>query len=286
MKRHGFSLPLHPLQVTGWVGVGAVGVGFYLLQLPLLVVAMQAMTGVLFTSLLIVTLAFCLACTLSDSSDPTVEAEREALAQQKAFDSEKYSLQCPICETHVLERTKHCMMCKRCILEFDHHCKWLNNCIGKNNYRYFLGLITALELLMCTTIAAGLATTVAAFTNTETQDKIRDLFKCEELMGYYVANLGVVTLAGLVAVFNGNLVVLHLYLKLKGISSSDFMLARRERQGKVVDTSDQTYQVAVGGSPDKLFSEEASSRMPNPFTSNSGQVLSGGSSFLPMLPER
>jgi palmitoyltransferase len=282
MKRHGFDLPLHPLQVSGWIGVGVVGVGFYLLQLPLLEVAMQVMTGVLFTGLLIVTVVLGVVSTLSDSSDPTVRAEREAIALQKEFDSEKYSKQCPICETHVLERTKHCMKCNRCILEFDHHCKWLNNCIGKSNYRYFVGLIAALELLMCTSVAAGIATTVAAFTNSETQDKIRDLF--EELLGFYIANTAVVTLAGTVCVFNGNLVVFHLYLKIKGMSTYEFILARRERQGKVTDTSCQAY-VAARGTPDKLFTEEASSRLPNPFTLNSGQLPSGASSVLPVIPE-
>jgi hypothetical protein len=51
------------------------------------------------------------------------------------FKEDEFEYYCPVCDTHVLEGTKHCNRCKRCAKGFDHHCKWLNNCIGYNNYK-------------------------------------------------------------------------------------------------------------------------------------------------------
>lgn len=57
---------------------------------------------------------------------------------------------CEICDTHVLDKSKHCGACNRCVNDFDHHCRWINNCVGSKNYQDFLRLIVAAFLMAFT----------------------------------------------------------------------------------------------------------------------------------------
>jgi palmitoyltransferase len=154
------------------------------------------------------------------------------------------------------------VQCDRCIQEFDHHCKWLNNCIGKHNYRVFAGLITALQLMLCILIAAGVVTVVQAFRDGE---RVRRVFGGEELLGYYIASLMVTGLAGVVGVLNAHLLVFHIYLNVKGISTYEFILARRERKGRVSDvtSSSPTFEVQSRSNAGKMYTEDSSVRAPN-----------------------
>ena len=53
-----------------------------------------------------------------DSTDPTVYEERDARTKNEgetSFNPLDYEFYCHICETHVLEYTKHCSSCNRCV---------------------------------------------------------------------------------------------------------------------------------------------------------------------------
>lgn len=282
MKRHGLSGPLDPLQVCAWLTLLALPTGFYLLHLPFLERPLQIVSGVLFTSFLVLTLLFGAICTLTDSSDPTVQAERLALSKNQAFDSSRFSKQCPICETHVLEKTKHCMQCNRCTVDFDHHCKWLNNCIGKSNYRYFLYLIAFLELMMMVSISAGISTTDQIFASQDLQGEVRDLFNTDSILWYYITSITVTSIAALVFGLNGNLIAFHIYIRAKGLSTYEFILEKREQKIKSTETSSRSYQIAPQGiaTPDKIFTEEPSSRFPQ-INSNSSPYESRANSIIP-----
>lgn len=265
MKRHGFDPPLHPFQVCAWVALIVLSTGFYLLHMPVMNHLLQILIGVLFTSLLLITLVLGLLCTITDCSDPTVKEERTAVSMMQRFDSDKYSKQCPICETHVLEKTKHCMQCNRCVLGFDHHCKWLNNCIGELNYGYFIGLISSLELMMCVLIATGVTSAVIAFHDEEAKDYLRSLFNTEHLLWYYVLSCFVTSLAVAVFLFNGNLIVFHIYIKSKGQTTFEYIVAQRKRKGQISDTSHRDYRLAHQDSrlPEEVCIGVALSRLPN-----------------------
>ena len=93
--------------------------------------------------------------TASDPTDPTVKLHRmnrESLQAFRAGSQDKfvnfrekdYSYYCTVCDSNVLENSKHCMQCNRCTYEFDHHCFWINNDIGLHNYASFLRMLSAL----------------------------------------------------------------------------------------------------------------------------------------------
>ena len=92
--------------------------------------------------------------TASDPTDLTTSLERRSrlctnITDRKLiFDQEKYSFFCDLCNTHVLENSKHCFKCNRCTFEFDHHCAWLSNDIGLYNYVNFLRMLLTV-LLTC-----------------------------------------------------------------------------------------------------------------------------------------
>ena len=85
--------------------------------------------------------------TLSDPTDPTVAEERSFRYQYEKgdkdirFDTSTYDFYCAVCNTHVLEDSKHCKKCNRCAQLFDHHCNIVNNDIGVINYRLFAWMI-------------------------------------------------------------------------------------------------------------------------------------------------
>ena len=57
------------------------------------------------------------------------------------FDGADYDFECDVCETSVMNSSKHCGVCNRCTDGFDHHCRWLNTCVGAQNYIAFFRLI-------------------------------------------------------------------------------------------------------------------------------------------------
>ena len=65
------------------------------------------------------------------------------------FNIQKFEYFCAVCNSHVIEDSKHCKMCNRCTMNFVHHCNIVNNDIGSINYRKFAVMIgTALVLLI------------------------------------------------------------------------------------------------------------------------------------------
>ena len=117
---------------------------------PILVVVLS----LLYFGLTIGTVYFCIKATTADPSDPTIKMQKEIEARGEVFDSKDYDFECEICDTAVLDTTKHCGACNRCTNGFDHHCRWLNNCVGSANYMQFFKLIV---LVFSTSVLHNLA---------------------------------------------------------------------------------------------------------------------------------
>ena len=55
---------------------------------------------------------------------------------------------CRTCQFPKPARSKHCDICKVCVSKCDHHCVWLNNCVGRNNYVWFVTLLSSISFML------------------------------------------------------------------------------------------------------------------------------------------
>ena len=99
--------------------------------------------------------------TKHDPSDPTIKLWRtykKSLKDKKLgmttkvvlFNEEAFKFFCSVCNSYVMNNSKHCQKCNRCTSEFDHHCLWINNDIGLLNYAGFMRMIIALLIVVLT----------------------------------------------------------------------------------------------------------------------------------------
>lgn len=181
-----------------------------LLSLPL---AGQLVYGTVFSISQVTVLVVGLLATCTDPTDPTVYTHR--LAQQglsdSPFDPELYQAFCTLCGTYVLVQSKHCGECNRCVSGFDHHCRWLNNCVGRANYPLFAVAIGALEV---TEICTGVACTYVISTLPTVS------------IAFFLV-LSLLFLSITIVCVNGYLILFHIWLKRKHLTTYEFLMSRR-----------------------------------------------------------
>ena len=151
----------------------------------------------------------------------------------------KFDALCTICDSPVNTNSKHCGHCNRCVNNFDHHCKWLNNCIGEFNYKLFLGCIYSLEACAIISCAACTYAGVGVIIKDETIDsEILLHFMSEEALATLILVAAVSNL--IIAIANGNLVGLHIWLKYKGMTTYEYIISMRvSKKSRRVHTSSQ-----------------------------------------------
>ncbi|MCE2055924.1 hypothetical protein HAX54_043748 [Datura stramonium] len=187
MRKHGWQLPYHPLQV---VAVAVFGIGICFLCLLCTFVGKQLLQYIvmgLYTPLIIS--AFGLdanAASIGENAsgisnkgaepaadhnetEQKITATRQrscssgllallpcALISNCAGRHEESSQEqlsedgmfyCSLCEVEVFKYSKHCRVCDKCVDQFDHHCRWINNCIGKRNLPQVLHAMVSALLL-------------------------------------------------------------------------------------------------------------------------------------------
>ena len=141
-----------------------------------------------------------------------------------------YRAFCSICDCYVNLTSKHCGQCNRCVDDFDHHCKWLNNCVGKRNYRLFAWLIADLELVSGLVAAFSGLLIKIAFTEDDFKQRLRETYSEEQFI-IVVSALCLLFFANIcVLIANGQLILLHIWLRHKGMTTYDYIMLRRAKQ--------------------------------------------------------
>ena len=81
----------------------------------------------------------------TDSKD-LKEYERALTIIGQANNDENLPYLCHTCRVVRPLRSKHCQALKRCVNKFDHYCPFVSNTIGRDNYKYFIGLLFMYEV--------------------------------------------------------------------------------------------------------------------------------------------
>lgn len=169
-RRNGFQLPLHPLQVSGWLALIGLSAVTFLVLIPALHPDVQLAVRYTFVAVLVVHGIVHLAAALIDPADTELlERQRRSLGGRLSlksarivpvFDRQKHQHviengHCHLCDIRTTDdRTKHCSVCNKCVGRFDHHCKWLNNCVGRRNYAVFLMCVVSAIVAAAIVVAA------------------------------------------------------------------------------------------------------------------------------------
>lgn len=139
---NGWTCPPQVNQVTAWLVLSylaIVSLGVFLPLLPLpWNYALYMLTGVLF----VVHVSTHIAAVTIDPACDAVRTKGYYCQTKPIFDRKKQAhviqnQRCFLCDVKVGPKVKHCGLCNKCVDNFDHHCKWLNNCVGERNYWYF-----------------------------------------------------------------------------------------------------------------------------------------------------
>lgn len=126
---NGLQLPLHPLQISGWVALFGFGVSTFCVLIPALHPDLQTPLFVIVSSLYVIHGCSHLAALLIDPSDSELRKQSSKRIVPE-FDRTKHSHviengRCHLCNIKTTSsRTKHCSVCNKCVAQFDHHCKW------------------------------------------------------------------------------------------------------------------------------------------------------------------
>ncbi|CAG9319557.1 unnamed protein product [Blepharisma stoltei] len=236
MKRNGFCKPYHKHQIIAWILLAIISILFSILVLPSFADTNSVVFCCLFAMSLTSVLIFGFICTYLDPSDPALK-EIDATSQSKpesAKNNKKYPKICKICDKYVSGNSKHCRRCQRCVNNFDHHCTWVNNCIGDVNYRVFFNLILCVQILVVTIISASSIVCQQTVTSSEDSKRIEEKLQLSDQSMYFYFSIVVliIILCGIVGICNGQLILFHIWLKFKNMTTYEYILMRRRDVNK------------------------------------------------------
>ena len=250
-RTNGWACPWNLYMVSVWGFIGLFSVFFFATQLPFLPAVPRYIfycVGVAIFSCVIVSDVIAISI---DSGDPLVSGGSSKNRIRPIFDRSQHkhvieNLYCNLCQSEVGHATKHCKTCDKCVSEFDHHCKWLNNCVGNRNYWAFFVCVSSGFVGSVLNLLGSLGLFVLFFASrprlcwwdcafpcsnqTNASVCIR-LFHGEVPDPLFPVLMAVEFVLAVVAIgLLGQLYFFHLYLRLLGLSTFDYLNRKDEMQ--------------------------------------------------------
>ncbi|XP_052598847.1 palmitoyltransferase ZDHHC11-like [Peromyscus californicus insignis] len=250
---NGWSPPLHSFQAITWTTYLAMSIVTFGIFIPFLqtswkyaayVVSFVLVMGVLSLFHLIVHLI----ATTIDPADTSVRLKKDYSEPVPTFDRSKHAhviqnQYCHLCEVTVSKKAKHCSSCNKCVSGFDHHCKWLNNCVGSRNYRFFFCSVASAVVALLGVMVILLYIFIQYFVNPNelrTDPRYKEISSENTWLLFLplwpvpvkiplVLFIAAVVLLLAIASFVllGHLLLFHVYLIAKNLSTFDYMVQTR-----------------------------------------------------------
>ncbi|XP_002736158.1 uncharacterized protein LOC100375920 [Saccoglossus kowalevskii] len=270
-RKNGWTCPWHPLQFVEWIFIcyfAAIAFGCIVPTFPYeWQPAGYIIPGIVVLLHFIVQF---ISISINPADPATLTLAKDRVVPRLDRNSHPHVIEnshCYLCEVDVSSTSKHCSVCNKCIENFDHHCKWLNNCVGSRNYRYFFatissGLLAAVLVLVITIYVTivfwvdpsllfpdCVAETssydyVVLSSNTSSSycDNSTWLYENMELfsfvvpaMAFFIVILVTSVLAVIATGLLAHLVIFHIYLNCKGMTTYDYIVMKREQEAKQDD---------------------------------------------------
>lgn len=108
-REHGFQLPLHPLQVTGWLTIAVLTAGTFLVLVPALPIGVQSAAVAAVSTPLLLHLAAHVAAAIVDPAEPALRKKRPEPVPELDRRKHAHVIEggvCHLCGIHTVSRMK------------------------------------------------------------------------------------------------------------------------------------------------------------------------------------
>lgn len=214
----GLQLPLHPMQVFGWIVLMFLGLVSFFYIIPSFVNKIQGPLYSLVSFLYIFHIVSHLGVLLIDPAEEEIRRFHRKDRVIPKLDRRKHwhvieNEYCNLCDIATTsKRTKHCSDCNKCISGFDHHCVWLNHCVGSRNYYAFLMCVGSAIVINLAIVAMTIGLIGIFVVDQNTSGNIP-----------FLVFVGLISiLASAVVIFLLNLFIFHMYICFHGVTTYEF----------------------------------------------------------------
>ncbi|CAA9988234.1 palmitoyltransferase DHHC3, putative [Plasmodium knowlesi strain H] len=221
VRKNGFTLPLQIFQVMSFI-IFLVIVGLIIFISAFSPSSVFIIFYVFFSILITIILVLSYIVTIINPVDPLSFKYTNSQINQEEI---KNLYECDICG-FVEPQSKHCKVCNKCVSVFDHHCMWVNNCIGKKNYRYFVGLLSALTVFNCVVFLFCIVFFAVSIKHDLIKDRWKYLYGSYNDILFYLLLCSLFVLNAVVFVLVIQLFGLHIFLISKKMTTYEYIVNR------------------------------------------------------------
>lgn len=134
-----------------------------------------------------------------------------------------------VLQLYVQSSSKHCRYCNKCCEGFDHHCPWLNNCIGQRNYEHFFALLVSVTIKLFIHLCIAVHALTKSIISSESTEIITNGMSPSIGIITYRVILSIQIVLAIVLLHPvGALLLLHIVLRIRHISTYTFIVMQRE----------------------------------------------------------